>query len=66
MDLFTRFIVGVHVSKTLRTFDSTIPALEMALEKYNPSKAFIFHSDGGGQYYCKDFLKLTKHYKIKK
>ncbi len=21
----------------------------------------IFHSDGGGQYYDKEFLKLTKH-----
>ena len=27
-------------------------------------KGLIFHSDGGGQYYSKDFLKLTKKEKI--
>ncbi len=60
MDLFSRRIVGWQASKTLRTVDTTIPALKMALKRLEPSDLPIFHSDGGGQYYSKDFLKLTQ------
>ena len=65
MDLFSRIIVGFNVSKRLLTEDTTIPALKMALNQRNPSPGLIFHSDGGGQYYCKAFLKLTSDHKIK-
>lgn len=61
MDQYSRRVIGYSASKTLKTIDTTIPALQMALarikdiEKVKP----IIHSDGGGQYYSKKFLKLT-------
>lgn len=65
MDLFSRKIVGYSVSERLLTEQTTIPALQMALKARKPIANLIFHSDGGGQYYCKDFLKLTSTYKIR-
>jgi len=63
-DAFSRRILGYHVSKRLTTEQTTIPALKMAIKlrkKEGMSIAgVIFHSDGGGQYYAKEFLKLTK------
>lgn len=62
MDLYSRFIVGCHVSVNLMTINTTLPALKKALRTrgntFSPD-GLILHSDGGGQYYCKDFLKLT-------
>lgn len=62
MDLFTRKIVGYSSSSTLRTVSTTIPALTMALNKCNKLNVngLILHSDGGGQYYSKEFLSITK------
>ncbi|MFN2440076.1 MAG: IS3 family transposase [Chitinophagaceae bacterium] len=65
IDLFSRKIVGYSVSKRLLTEQTTIPALQMALNERSPAPGLILHSDGGGQYYCKAFLKLTEDYKIK-
>lgn len=65
VDLYSRRIVGFSVSKRLSTEQTTIPALNMALALRNPKEGLIFHSDGGGQYYSKTFLKLTEDYKIK-
>ena len=61
MDLFSRRIIGYHASKRLRTVDTTIPALKMAMERINQvtGEKPILHSDGGGQYYSKEFLSLT-------
>lgn len=64
MDLFSRKIVGFSVSKRLLTEQTTIPALAMALQQRNAT-GVIFHSDGGGQYYCKEFLKLTASCQMK-
>lgn len=64
IDLFSRKIGGFAVSKRLLTEQTTIPALLMALQKCKPPEGLIFHSDGGGQYYCKEFLSVTKDYKI--
>jgi putative transposase len=64
IDLFSRKIVGYSVSKRLLTEETTLPALQMALKTRKPSLGLIFHSDGGGQYYSKAFLKLTSEYKI--
>ena len=61
-DACSRMIVGYSVSKSLHTHATTIPALQMALRKRGAStslKGLILHSDGGGQYYCDEFLKLT-------
>ena len=62
MDLFSRRIVGYSSSFTLMTEYTTIPALKSALRtrKAVQIPELIFHSDGGGQYYSKKFLKLTK------
>ncbi len=63
-DSFSRRIIGYSVSKRLTTQDTTLPALEMSIKLRIRSKqtieGVIFHSDGGGQYYAKEFLKLTK------
>lgn len=64
LDLYSRLLVGYSVSKDLRTISTTIPALKMALKRRKISKGLIIHSDGGGQYYCKDWLKLTRRYEI--
>lgn len=65
-DLFSRRIVGYQVSKRLSTLDTTVPALHQAIKarKTELPAGLIFHSDGGGQYYCKEFLAMTKRYKM--
>jgi len=65
VDLFSRRIVGFHVSERLLTEHTTLPAVMMALSERNPAPGLIFHSDGGGQYYCKEFLNVTDRWKIK-
>ena len=60
LDAFSRKIVGHKASKRLFTQSSTLPALKMAIKarKINKEKGqnLIFHSDGGGQYFEKDFV----------
>lgn len=65
-DAFTKVIVGHQCSTRLTTVQTTLPALEMATKKYREQDltGLIFHSDGGGQYYAKEFRSLTKYYKI--
>ena len=66
MDLYSRYIVGYQLSKTLRTIDTTLPALRMAISaRKGQCKGLIFHSDGGGQYYSKEFRVLTEKYSMK-
>lgn len=65
VDLFSRRIVGFNVSRRLLTDQTTIPALQMALKERKPVSGLIFHSDGGGQYYCKEFLKITAAHGIR-
>lgn len=62
MDLYTRRIVGYSCSQNLRTETTIIPALKKALKlrKGVVLAGLILHSDGGGQYYCKKFLDITK------
>ena len=61
MDLYSRRILGYSVSDNLLTKYTTLPAFKMAIQTRNNNylSGIIFHSDGGGQYYCKEFLKLT-------
>lgn len=60
MDAFSRKIVGCKASKRLFTQSSTLPALKMAIKARKITKEkgqdLIFHSDGGGQYYDKEFI----------
>lgn len=66
LDLWSRFIVGYTVSVGMLTEQTTIPALNMALRQRGPvQEGLIFHSDGGGQYYSKKFLAITKSNLIK-
>lgn len=69
MDAFSRLIVGYNVSNRLLTEQTTLPALKMAITKRLKQtiniKGLIIHSDGGGQYYAKEFLKHTSKYALK-
>lgn len=66
MDAFSRRVLGYTASRTLCTEDTTLPALRMAIKmRRTVPKGLIFHSDGGGQYYSKDFLAITKSHKMK-
>jgi putative transposase len=65
LDLYSRFIVGYSTSRTLLTEDTTIPALKMALETRSTAPGVVIHSDGGGQYYSKEWLTLTKKGELK-
>ena len=60
MDQYSRKIKGYSVSKSLHTSTTTIAALRKALPHLRSGDQPIFHSDGGGQYYSKAFLKLTQ------
>jgi transposase InsO family protein len=66
-DLFSRRIVGHSASENLFTENTTIPALKMAIKQRNQNdiKGLILHSDGGGQYYSKEFLKITSSFGIR-
>lgn len=67
IDCCSRRILGHHVSSRLLTEHTTLPALKMAIKarrNFLP-EGVIFHSDGGGQYYDQQFLKLTKRYKFR-
>lgn len=61
MDQYSRRIIGYSASYTLSTENTTVAALKMALGRLagdGPVRPII-HSDGGGQYYSKEFLNLT-------
>lgn len=67
LDNYSRYIIGHSISTRLTTEQTTLPALKMALKmrNYQLPNDLIFHSDGGGQYYDKQFLALTKQYHFK-
>jgi putative transposase len=58
-DQYSRYIVGYKLSARLLTTHTTIPAFKMAWGAMQGSHKPILHSDGGGQYYSKKFLRLT-------
>ena len=62
MDLYNREIVGSAVSDNLRADHTTIPALRQLIRTRGEQnlEGAIFHSDGGGQYYSKEFKSLTR------
>ncbi len=66
LDCFSRLIVGYQISSRLLTEQTSLPALKMAIRKRKGQipEGIIFHSDGGGQYYDKAFLALTKKHKF--
>jgi transposase InsO family protein len=66
MDLYNREIVGFSASKSLRTEDTTLAALNLMLKNRGKASLIgsIIHSDGGGQYYSKEFRTLTEKLKM--
>ena len=64
LDLYSRVIVGHSVSCDLLTASTTIVALQVALKRRKIQEGTIIHSDGGGQYYCKEWLQLTSRYQL--
>lgn len=66
-DLYSRRILGYAASENLFTENTTIPALKMAIKQRNQNdiKGLILHSDGGGQYYSKEFIKITSYFGIR-
>ena len=66
MDLFNREIVGYWASISLRTEDTTLPAMMVVIKVRGKSalQGSIIHSDGGGQYYSHMFRALTKQLKM--
>jgi putative transposase len=67
LDVYNREIVGFSLSDNLLTENTTLKALEMAVKQRKPSKdsKLIIHSDGGGQYYARQFVKYTKGLRIR-
>ncbi len=65
-DAFTKVIVGYNASADLSTESTTLPALQMAIRQRKLIKLsmLIFHSDGGGQFYDKNFKNLSKDHNI--
>lgn len=66
IDCYSRRILGHQVSSQLTTEQTTLPALQQAIKNRGgqiPSQT-IFHSDGGGQYYDKEFLKYTTYHQM--
>lgn len=65
MDCYSRRILGHHVSSRLTTEETTLPSLKRSvLTRKTIPENLVFHSDGGGQYYDKDFLKFTALHKM--
>ncbi|HYC85591.1 MAG TPA: DDE-type integrase/transposase/recombinase [Chryseosolibacter sp.] len=65
LDLYSRVIVGHSVASDLFTQSTTIVALQMAVKGRRTQPGLILHSDGGGQYYCKEWLHLTAHHQFR-
>lgn len=67
LDLYSRRCIGYALSETLQTEQTTLPALQMALQTRgiaNYQQQLLFHSDGGGQYYDKGFVSQLDQYQI--
>lgn len=59
MDLFQRQIVGWCMSSSLEK-SIALNALQMAIDRRNPSAGLLHHSDRGVQYACEDYQTLLK------
>ena len=59
-DVFSHKIVGYYLSESLEA-ESSIHALQMALDQLKqPIEGLIHHSDRGIQYCCKEYVKLLQ------
>ena len=64
IDLYDRKIIGWACSTTMKTINTTIPALKMALKTRTIKAGAIFHSDRGIQYASMKFRSLLKNNKL--
>ena len=64
IDLYDRKVIGWSISDSLRTSETVIPALKMAIKRRAPKPGMIFHSDRGVQYTCNEFVNLLKCHNI--
>jgi putative transposase len=60
IDVYSRFLLGLHFSKTMTAEDTSIPVLKQALKirKGVDLEGCFIHSDGGKQFIAAGFLKL--------
>jgi len=67
MDIYSRLILGYSASSTMRAEEANIKALKMTFRTRGIAKYenLIHHSDGGGQYVSKKYLKLLEQRNIK-
>lgn len=66
IDLYDRKVIGWALSDTMKTNQTTIPAVKMAI-KNRPLKqqqSLIFHSDRGIQYACDEFINYLKTHQL--
>lgn len=61
-DSYSKRIIGHSVSRSLMTEYTTMHSLKkaIAIRKRMNIRNVILHSDGGGQYYDKEFLEITR------
>ena len=65
MDLYSRFIVGWHVTPSLEA-EGAIQSLTMALKfQNNTETSLIHHSDHGVQYTCRAYMGLLVVHKVR-
>ncbi len=64
LDLYTKQIVGWHLSDHMKT-DLVMDALKMAYAAKKPGEGLIHHSDRGSQYASKEYREQLKKYRMK-
>lgn len=62
-DMYSRQIVGFHVSRDLSHYSALI-ALEMAVDTLGDVTGTIHHSDRGCQYCCHEYLRYLREHNI--
>lgn len=64
LDLYNREVVGWSVSRGLKAYQTTIPALKQATGRFGARAGLLFHSYRGVQYACHNFQWLSKEHGI--
>lgn len=60
IDLADRMVIGWSISKSMTAKSTVVQAFLNAVSRRKPRKGFIFHSDRGVQYACKEFTQLLE------
>lgn len=61
LDLYSRKVIGWSISKRIDG-QLTLNALRMAIQRRNPPRGVIHHTDRGVQYLCDDYVKELEKY----